>query len=284
MAKKPCPSGWSRGIDLNGNPDPDQQSECYVSAGAAQVVSCNGVNNVVEMTTKISTEVISNAPEGYVLKGLFYERTFAASELDATSSNGYLTLSTQVILPTARRDQKQKIYIGVNTIVNFACKYNMGDKEITKKLSVSGEDVNLNRVAEGVLEFDIDFVGDSDLAIGERATFSITPVTHDLVYARAKTCTITKLDGNDEKVTDMSVYLIGEDNAYCTNGFLGFQATEGFGSRTTQKYEFSAFKWNTDVGSAETEQHALTCMVEMSLAPFDPVIPAPCVYNDDGSL
>ena len=82
----------------------------------------------------------------------------------------------------------------------------------------------------------------------------------------------------------MSVYLLGEDNAYCTNGFLGFQAKTGFGSRTEQTYEFSAFKWNTDVGSAETEQHALTCMVEMSLAPFEPVIPAPCVYNDDGSL
>ena len=172
MAKEPCPSGWSRGIDLNGNPDPDQQAECYVSAGSAQVVSCNGANNVVEMTTKISTEVISNAPEGYVLKGQFYERTFAPSELDATSSNGYLTLSTQVILPTARRDQKQKIYIGVNTIVNFACKYNMGDKEVTKKLSVSGEDVNLNRVAEGVLEFNIDFDGDSDMVSFDKSVYA----------------------------------------------------------------------------------------------------------------
>ena len=163
LANEPCPSGWSRGIDLNGDADPNQQSECYVSAGAAQVVSCNGANNVVEMTTKISTEVISNPPQGFVLKGLYYERTYAATELDATSANGYLTLKTQVILPTARKDSKQKIYIGVNTIVNFGCKYNMGDKEVTKKLSVSGEDVNLNRVSEGVLEFDIDFVGDSDL-------------------------------------------------------------------------------------------------------------------------
>merc|ERR1711935_991022 len=259
LANEPCPSGWSRGIDLNGDADPNQQSECYVSAGAAQVVSCNGVNNVVEMTTKISTEVISNPPQGFVLKGLYYERTYAATELDATSANGYLTLKTQVILPMARKDSKQKIYIGVNTIVNFGCKYNMGDKEVTKKLSVSGEDVNLNRVSEGVLEFDIDFVGDSDLAI-------------------------SKLDQNDEKVSAMSVYLIGEDSAYCTNGFLGFKATEGFGSRQTQKYECSAFKWNTDVGSAETENHALTCVVEMSLAPFDLVIPAPCVYNDDGTL
>jgi len=284
LANEPCPSGWSRGIDLNGNADPTQQSECYVSAGAAQVVSCNGANNVVEMTTKISTELISNPPEGFLLKGLYYERTFAASELDATSANGYLTLKTQVILPTARKSAQQKIYIGVNTIVNFACKYNMGDKEVTKKMTVSGEDVNLNRVAEGVLEFDIDFIGDSDLAIGERATFSIAPATPDLIYARAKQCTISKLDQNDEKMSDMSVFLIGEDNAYCTNGFLGFKTTEGFGSRQVQKYEFSAFKWNTDVGSAETENHALTCVVEMSLSPFESVLPAPCVYNDDGSL
>jgi hypothetical protein len=284
LANQPCPSGWSRGIDLNGNADPTQQSECYVSAGAAQVTSCNGANNVVEMTTKISTELISNPPDGFVLKGLYYERTFAASELDATSANGYLTLKTQVILPTARKSSLQKIYIGVNTIVNFACKYNMGDKEVTKKMTVSGEDVNLNRVAEGVLEFDIDFIGDSDMAIGERATFSITPATPDLIYARAKQCTISKLDKNDEQMSDMSVFLIGEDKAYCTNGFLGFKTTEGFGSRQVQKYEFSAFKWNTDVGSAETESHALTCVVEMSLSPFDSVIPAPCVYNDDGTL
>ena len=163
MALEPCPSGWSRGIDINGSPDPTQQAECYVSAGAAQVVSCNGPNNVVEMKTKISTELISNPPEGYVQNGLYYEKTYQAIELDASSANGYLTLTAQVILPTARRSASQKIYIGVNTIVNFQCKYNMGDKEITKVMSVSGEDVNLNRVAEGILEYSIDFIGDSHL-------------------------------------------------------------------------------------------------------------------------
>ena len=100
------------------------------------------------------------------------------------------------------------------------------------------------------------------------------------MYARAKKCTISKLDDNDQKVENMSVDLLGEDGNYCTNGFLNFLAIEGFGSRALQKYEFSAFKWNTDVGNAETEQHALTCLVEMSLAPFTPVIPSPCQYDD----
>ena len=82
----------------------------------------------------------------------------------------------------------------------------------------------------------------------------------------------------------MSVYLLGEDKNYCTNGFLGFLPTAGYGSRSTQTFEFTAFKWSTDRGSANTEEHALTCVVEISLSPFDPVIPEPCVYDDLGQM
>ena len=71
-----CPVGTRTGIDPNGNPDPNNNSRCYIPLESADIISCNNaMDGSAEMAIRINRDFWdSNGgdPSGFELIGSNY--------------------------------------------------------------------------------------------------------------------------------------------------------------------------------------------------------------------
>ena len=76
LQARQCPVGTRIGIDPNGNPDPNNNSRCYIPLESADITSCNNaMDGSAEMAIKINRDfwdANGGDPSGFELIGSNY--------------------------------------------------------------------------------------------------------------------------------------------------------------------------------------------------------------------
>ena len=98
--------------------------------------------------------------------------------------------------------------------------------------------------------------------------FTITPKTLDFLHAQARDCRVTTVDRDDSDKTLTAVILKDNGNSYCRNRHVHFTIMSGQGGKDVMSYQYTAFKWSTDVNVKNEEKQTLTCKVRLSLDEF----------------
>ena len=163
--------------------------------------------------------------------------------------------------------------------VTLQCKYSLEEQTIADdSFDVTGQDTAATAENTGTLGYTL--AVEDNKAIGDKVTFTVTPINAGLVYATIKSCDVTR--GTDE------LTIIGHGADHCLNTVVDAEeTTAGFTSNGPIQGAWTAFKWSTATTSDDAESQGLKCTIGLSQAASTDAVEActqsyaACVNQDD---
>ena len=226
------------------------------------VSSCNDGDGVIQLVATLRNVAGNYGQDG---SGVV---TFDREDLTPKFSGNFLIMEKVLGGGDCTRTSVDGVEVctQVAETVTLQCKYSLEDVTVADdSFDVTGQDTAATAENTGTLGYSL--VVEDNKAIGDKVTFTITPINSGLVYATIKSCDVTR--GDDE------LTIIGHGAEHCTNDIVGAEAvTTKFTSDGPIQGRWTAFKWSTATTNDDAESQGLSCTIGLSeIASTDDVIP-----------